>query len=198
VNWSDSREPLWENLPERVRTEPEPVDPPEARGHRRRWPIVVAVLFVAMAAWAGWATYAMRENENRALAWQERANALGVRTRVAERRLTERTRTLNDRVDQLNILGARLADAQAALHRSEGDVSSLEVRQRQLADEKAQLEDQAQLLSGVARSYAACKQDLIDLLTDVQTNTDPTASYTAASRSCASADDQLQAYVHAF
>jgi hypothetical protein len=198
VNWSDSKEPLWQQVPERVRREPEPAEPPEPPRRRHWWPIVAVALVLGLAGWAAWATYAMRENENRAVAWQERSQTLRADLRRLDTVLTSRTRELNTRVDQLNILGGRLTDAQDALRRSEGDVSSLEVRQRQLADEKAQLEDQARMLGSVARTYQLCKSHLIDLLEDVATGVDATASYTAASSSCANADDQLDAYLHAF
>jgi hypothetical protein len=199
MSWPDSKEPLWNDVPERVRTEPEPPAPPQAPRRPRRWWLAAAVvLVVALAAWAGWATYAMRENENRATAWQERTKVLQSRTDRLDAVLAQRTKTLNTRVDQLNLLGVRLADAQSALKRSEGDVSSLEVRQRQLADEKAQLEDQARILDGVARSYVICKDDLVALLTDVARNLDATASYDAAQQSCSLADTQLRSYLDAF
>jgi septal ring factor EnvC (AmiA/AmiB activator) len=198
VNWSDANEPLWQQVPEGVRREPDPAPAPEPRPRRRLWPVAAAVLVAALAGWAAWATYAMRENENRAVAWQERSKTLRADLRRLDAALTSRTRELNTRVDQLNILGGRLADAQDALQRSEGDVSSLEVRQRQLADEKAQLEDQSRLLASVARTYQTCKADLIDLLDDITANADATASYTAASTSCANADDQLAAFLHGF
>ena len=198
MNWSDSKEPLWQQLPEGVRREPAPVAEREPRAGRPWWRIAAVALVLALAGWAAWATYAMRENENRAVAWQERSQTLRADLRRLDTVLTSRTRELNARVDQLNLLGTRLTDAQAALRRSEGDVSGLEVRQRQLADEKAQLEDKAQLLAGVARTYQTCKADLIDLLDDIATNSDATASYNAASASCANADSQLNAYLHGF
>jgi hypothetical protein len=199
MSWPDSKEPLWKDVPERVRADPEPPPPPqEPRRPRRWWLVVTVVLFVALAAWAGWATYAMRENENRATAWQKRTTVLQERTDRLDAVLAERTKTLNTRVDQLNLLGVRLADAQSALKRSEGDVSSLEVRQRQLADEKAQLEDQARILDSVARSYVTCKDDLVVLLTVVARNLDATASYDTAQRSCSLADTQLRSYLDAF
>ena len=201
VSWSDSKEPLWEQVPENVRRDPKPPPaPPEPRRpRRRRWAAIVAgALVVALVAWAGWATYAMRENENRAVAWQERTKALQSRADELDTILASRTRTLNARVDQLNILGTKLADLQGALHRSQGDVSSLEVRQRQLADEKAQLEDQAAILDRVARSYVTCKADLLQLLTDVANDSNAAVSYTAAQGSCSLADTQLRSYLDAY
>src|SRR5262249_5674603 len=144
------------------------------RNTNRRWLVPAAALVVALAAWAGWATYAMLENEQRAISWQEQSRTAVAHAQKLDATLAARTKALNDRVDQLNILGARLADQQAALKRSEGDVSTLELRQRQLANEKAQLEDQARMLTGVARSYSTCKNDLIDLLAAVGDGTDST------------------------
>jgi septal ring factor EnvC (AmiA/AmiB activator) len=160
--------------------------------------VVAVVLVAVLAGWAAWATYAMLENESRATSWQERSQTLRSDLRRLDAVLASRTRELNTRVDQLNVLGGRLTDAHNALKRSEGDVSSLEVRQRQLADEKAELEDQARLLANVARTYQTCKADLIDLLDDISLDSDATASYRAASISCANADDQLDAYLHSF
>jgi septal ring factor EnvC (AmiA/AmiB activator) len=196
-----TEKPLWESVPEHVRLEPrppvveQPKPPPKPR---RRWLGLAVVAVAALAAWAGWATYAMLENEQRAVSWQKDSRAVSAHAQRLDATLAARTKALNDRVDQLNILGARLADQQAALRRSEGDVSSLEARQRQLANEKAQLEDRARVLTAVARSYSTCKQDLIDLLTAVEDHADSSTRYDTADSSCALADDQLQAYLHAF
>src|SRR3954467_15396076 len=74
-NWPESREPLWEQVPDRVGAQPEPTAPAEP-ARRRRWPAAAAVLAVALAAWAGWATYAMVENGHRAAAWQRESETV--------------------------------------------------------------------------------------------------------------------------
>ena len=79
---------------------------------------------------------------------------------------------------------------------SQGDVSSLEVRQRELANEKAQLQDQQAALDGVASNYVSCKQDLIQLLSDVTNGYDTTYDYNVASSDCSSADSSLQSYLN--
>jgi hypothetical protein len=195
---SRSGDPLWDDVPAHVRAPPPPAEPDSAT-RRGRWPIAVAVvLVVALAGWAGWATYAMRENENRAVAWQQRASALDVHTRRADAILAARTQALNVRVDQLNTLGSELAKAQSDLKSSQGDVSTLEVRQRQLAAEKAGVEDQAQMLDGVAGAYVRCKLDLVNLLGAVAKGSKASAGYATARSSCANADAQLRAYLSAY
>ena len=153
---------------------------------------------LALAGWAGWATYAMRENEQRAVAWQERTKSLQTDAKRLAAVLAARTRTLNDRVDQLNTLGVKLGQAQAALHELAGRVSNLEVRQRQLASEKAWLEDQARILDGVAGAYLTCKDDLLEVLSQLERGRASTAAYNQAQTSCVKADIQLRAYVNAF
>ena len=82
-----------------------------------------------------------------------------------ERTLTARTRQLNTRTDALN-------KTAAALKRSEADVTTLESRQRALANEKAQVEDargalelQATLAGDDSRaSSATCTTGLTELL----------------------------------
>ena len=164
VSWSDSKEPLWQGVPERVRAEPAPAEAADEPAAPRRWPRVLAVVARAWrwpAGPRGRRTRCARTSSGRSRGRSSRRR-LQAQTRKLDAIVAARTRTLNDRVDQLNVLGTKLADAQAALTRSEGDVSSLEVRQRQLADEKAQLEDQARLLASVARTYQTCKEDLVE------------------------------------
>ena len=201
VSWSDSKEPLWQGVPERVRAEPAPAeagDEPAApaalaararrRGRRARWP----------AGPRGPRTRCARTSSGRSRGRSSRRRSR-CRRGSSTRSLAARTRTLNDRVDQLNVLGTKLADAQAALTRSEGDVSSLEVRQRQLADEKAA----ARGPGATARERRAHLPDLQGRprrrcsTTSPATPTHPPA--TAPPRPHARPPThQLQAYLHAF
>jgi hypothetical protein len=140
----------------------------------------------------------MRANEQRTLRWQQRTRVLERNTRQLQSLLNARTKTLNARVDQLNRVGGKLVAAQTALDRSQGDVAGLEERQRQLANEKAQIEDQAHMLDQVAAAYVSCKGDLIQLLSDFANGYDTSYSFDAANTSCTGADDQLQTYLGAY
>lgn len=172
---------------------------PPARPRTRRWlPIALAALVLVLAALAGWALYAMRANDQRAESWQRRAVALEANTKQLESLVGARTRLLNQRIDQMNALAGKLKRSQVALNQSQGDVSSLEERQRELANEKAQLQDQQRALDGVAAGYLTCKRDLIQLLSDEVSGYDTTYDYATANSDCSSADSALQSYLSAY
>ena len=118
---------------------------------------MIAVAIVALGAVAVYFVYAARENRDAADQWESRAGRL-------QRTLTARTHQLNTRTDALN----RTA---RALKRSEADVVALESRQRQLASEKAQVEDargalelQASSLATIAGEQRQCTSELTELL----------------------------------
>jgi chromosome segregation ATPase len=118
---------------------------------------VIGLAIVALAATATYFVYAAKQNRDSAERWQTRAGTL-------QRTLTARTRQLNTRTDALN----RTA---SALKRSESDVDDLEKRQRELASEKAQVEDtrgalqlQAQSLATIAGEQGQCTTGLTELL----------------------------------
>ena len=165
---------------------------------RKRALILLSAIAVVLAAVAGWAIFAMHANEQRALSWQRRAQKLQANSTQLEALLTARTSLLNQRIDQLNRLAGRLRVSQVALNQSQGDVSSLEERQRQLANEKAQLQDQQRALDNVAGAYVSCKQDLVQLLADVANGYDTTYPYGTANTDCTNADTSLQSYLSAY
>jgi septal ring factor EnvC (AmiA/AmiB activator) len=118
---------------------------------------IVALAILALAFAAGYFVYAAHQNREVADRWRSRAGTL-------ERTLTARTHQLNTRTQALN----RTA---AALKRSETDAQALEERQRQLASEKAQVEDargalelQASSLAKIAGEQRQCTSDLTELL----------------------------------
>jgi TolA-binding protein len=156
------------------------------------------VVVIVLAAVAGWALYAMRVNEHRAASWHHRAVGLEANAKQLEGLLGARTRLLNQRIDQMNVLAGKLKRSQVALSQSQGDVSSLEERQRELASEKAQLQDQQRALDNVAAGYLTCKQDLIQLLSDEVNGYDTTYDYATANSDCSSADSSLQSYLSAY
>jgi septal ring factor EnvC (AmiA/AmiB activator) len=123
----------------------------------RAWTGVIAFAIVALGAAAVYFVYASKQNRDAADRWQSKAGAL-------ERTLTARTRQLNTRTEALN-------KAAASLKRSEQDVDDLEDRQRQLANEKAQVEDargalelQATSLATIAGEQRQCTSQLTELL----------------------------------
>ena len=176
---------------------------PSSRGIRRRLrlrlaTLVLCVLLTILIGVAGWGLYAMHVNEQRAVSWQHRAQKLQANAAQLQSLLDARTRLLNQRIDQMDRLARKLKLAQVALGQSQGDVSSLEKRQRQLANEKAQLQDQQRLLDKVAGGYVTCKQDLIQLLSDFANSYDTTSSYDTANTDCTNADASLQSYLGAY
>jgi TolA-binding protein len=161
----------------------------------RRVMVVLCVVIVVLGGVAGWGLYAMQTNEQRAVSWQRRAQKLQANAAQLESLLEARTRLLNQRIDQMNRIARKLKLSQVALSQSQGDVTSLEERQRELANEKAQLQDQQRTLDQVAGTYVACKQDLIQLLSDFANGYDTTSSYNTANTDCTYADDSLQGYL---
>jgi uncharacterized protein HemX len=164
----------------------------------RRMPLALGIAIVVLTGVAGWALYAMQTNEHRALSWQHRAQRLETNTKQLKALLAVRTRLLNQRIDQLNALSRKLKTSQAELGQSQSDVASLETRQRELANEKAQLQDQQRMLDEVAGAYVTCKADLIQLFSDIANSYDTTSSYGTANADCANADDTLQSYLGAY
>lgn len=170
--------------------------PGASRFRKNRVVWLLTAVVVALGAVAGWGLYAMHTNEVRASSWQRRAGVLQRDESQLQSLLSSRSRLLNQRIDQVNSLASKLRGSQVALGQSQGDVSSLEVRQRELANEKAQLQDQQAALDGVASNYVSCKQDLIQLLSDVTNGYDTTYDYNVANSDCSSADSSLQSYLN--
>jgi hypothetical protein len=107
---------------------PPPVGPSRAPARpARRWPWVLALLLAVAAAGVAFAVAV--EQRDVAAAWRDRALALEEQRDAA--------------VDQNATLQGQLDDIAALLTTSETDVSQLETRLRELADEKAQAEDTA-------------------------------------------------------
>lgn len=166
-----------------------------SRFRKNRMPLLLSAVALVLAGLTAWALYAMHVNEVRAHAWEKRAHVLQHDESQLQSLLTARTRLLNERIDQVNGLARKLRRSQVALGQSQGDVSSLEVRQRELANEKAQLQDQQAALDQVASNYVTCKQDLIQLLSDVANGYDTSYDYSAANSDCSNADSSLQGYL---
>jgi hypothetical protein len=159
----------------------------------RAWVWLLVGLGIVVFAWAGYATYGLRANHDHAERWRQRSLVLQEQADGMSRLLAARTSQLNVRIDQINGLAVKLRNTQDALGRSEGDVGTLDARQRALANEKAQVEDERAALLRTAALYRICKSDLLTLLTDLA-NSDyasATAHIPAAQADCAAADESL-------
>lgn len=185
-------------------------DASELRRVRRRHRLLGAggiALALVLLALAGIASYVAFDNRDRANRWQARAAALQRSVDTVNDVLVKRTETLNARVSQLNAMATKVRQAQVALSRSEGDVNTLEQRQRELANEKAQLEDeraalveQQSSLEQVASSFVACKGELEDVL-DAIANDDYTwlqVNGETVAGDCEAADSSLSDYVSTY
>jgi len=171
-----------------------PVSPPPApRRPRLLRRLLIVGLFLVLVAWAAYASYGLRSNRNHAESWRQRSLVLEEQANGMSRLLAARTSQLNVRIDQINRLAVKLRTNQDALARSEGDVGTLEARQRALANEKAQVEDERAALLRTAALYRICKDDLITLLNDVVNQDYASATYdvSVARASCGAADDSL-------
>jgi TolA-binding protein len=167
-----------------------------SRFRRNRVTLLLAVVIVALAAVAGWALYAMHENGTRARSWERRAAVLQKDESQLQSLLGARTRLLNQRIDQVNSLATKLQRSQAALGQSQGDVSSLEVRQRELANQKAQLQDQQAALHQVVNSYVTCQDDLVQVVSDLANSIDATYDFQTADSDCSAANNGFQSYLN--
>jgi chromosome segregation ATPase len=168
---------------------------------RRDWRFVVAIpVAVLLLLGAGWFAYEAHANEQAAGDWREQAIGLEEQVNGLRALIGERSAQLNERTRQGNRLADNLRSTRSALRRSEGDVTSLARRQRELASEKAQLEDQRRALQQmagdlveIASRYIACKSSLIDVNYS-------SASYEIdiANSRCDSAASALNMYVAAY
>ena len=143
----------------------------ETRAERSSWWLVgaaaLAVLALAFASGAGYVAYT---NDSRADDWEARAFQLERNTEQLNGLLAERSTQLNERTRELNKLASTVTRQQNALTRSESDVESLSQRQRELAAEKARVEDsraglalQSSALEGVADALVVCNAGLFQL-----------------------------------
>jgi len=169
-----------------------------SRRNRRGLLALAAFAFLCVAVYAGWASYAMVTNESRATRWQHRSRVAEANTARLNSLLDKRTLALNTRIDQLNKAATKLKQARSDLNRSQGDVTSLELRQRELANEKAQLGDQRALLDTVASNYITCKRDLVTAFDYMQAQAETSAVVNIANASCATAEDSLKNYLASY
>lgn len=166
-------------------------------GWRRR--LVLVGLPVAAVLIIGGLAVAVWLNHERASDWQARATTSMTRVRALIGVVEQRTGELAVRTNALNDAAAKLGTAQNRLQRSEGDVRQLARRQRQLAAEKADIEDQRAALERIATLYSSCTSGLADLLSAVIDNdyTYALSHDDAVYAGCNQAADELNSFQQA-
>lgn len=187
--------------------EPETATPPRAASQpanrRPIWPILAVAVALASLVVAAGATYIAYDNKSRAEDWEARVFRLERNTEQLNGLLVERSTQLNERTRELNQLAATVTRQQNALVRSESDVETLSDRQRELAAEKAAVEDsraalaqQSTVLEGVADTLVACNAGLFELFEYVVAGDRSSADAIVddVSASCALAESRLAAY----
>lgn len=169
--------------------------------------VVLAVLLVLALGAIGTLAWATKSNADRAEGWRIRAIAAGEIVEGQRILIGQRSQALNRRTTQVNTLARKLRATRVALRRSEGDVSSLARRQRELADEKAQVEDarrqletQQGALESVASGFIECNDGLFDLLDAVLDQDWGWVSIYATDRlsGCTTASARLDVYIRQF
>jgi hypothetical protein len=173
------------------------------RWRRRLWISLLILGFVALAGFGAGGGYLAWQNSERATLWQERALRLERNVTQLNKVLSDRSSTLNERTRELNGMAVKARTAQRALRRSESDVASLSRRQRELANEKAQVEDaraslavEATALRGVASATIDCKDGVVELLSYVLNDDYDSANYyvDGVRSDCDYAEETLQTY----
>ena len=174
---------------------------------QRLWRILAIALALAALAAVGALGWATKTNNDRAERWRQRTIAAEEVVEGQRIVIGQRSQELNRRTTQVNRLAAKLRATRAALQRSEGDVSSLSRRQRELANEKARVEDerrqlQAQqaALTTVASAFIDCNEGLFDVLDAVLDEDWSWVSLYVRDRlsPCSDAEARLDSYLERF
>ena len=134
--------------------------------------LAVAVAFVLVV---GMLANSIRTNNGRAEDWRRRAVAAEEVAGGLRVVLADRSRALNQRTRQANLMVDALASSRGALRESKVSVGALTQRQRQLANEKARaetvrrkLQAQRAALASVASALGACSLGLESVVTNAQ------------------------------
>jgi hypothetical protein len=169
--------------------------------------LAIAAGAIALAACLGGLAWAMKTNGDRAEAWRDRAITAEEIVDGQRVLIGQRTQALNRRTTQVNRLADRLRDTRTALRRSEGDVTSLARRQRELANEKARVEDERRQLQAqqaaletVASDVLSCNSGLVDVLGAVLDEDWDWVAINGSSRlaSCSDAGASIDSYQRRF
>ncbi|MGH3022603.1 MAG: hypothetical protein ACRDNI_03010, partial [Gaiellaceae bacterium] len=178
----------------------------QPRSPRRRLLLVggLVLAFLLLTAAGAGAGYVAWTNKARADDWQARAELLQGNVEALDEVVLARTEDLNERTEELNQMASKVRNAEDAVARSEGDVRSLERRQRRLASEKAEVEDaraalalEAGAIEDVASAYIDCKNGLAQLLNYVLAE-DFSAAGTIVGQvdsDCTAAETTLESYL---
>jgi hypothetical protein len=142
-----------------------------------RWSVSVTTLAVTVAfvLVVGMLANSVRTNNGRAEDWRRRAVAAEEVAGGLRVVLADRSRALNQRTRQANLMVDALASSRGALRDSKVSVGALTRRQRQLASEKARAETERRklqaeraALASVASALSACSLGLESVVTDAQ------------------------------
>lgn len=143
---------------------------PAPRSGRRGWVVAVAVLAVAALAAGAWSVVLA----TRGRGWQERAEVYELRNHRLEHDLEAMTAARADAERRLAEVEASLEERTRLLQLSEEDVAALEARLGDLANEKAQAEDErervrdeAQILASAATLATAAGAELDTCVADL-------------------------------
>ena len=142
-----------------------------------RWSVSVTTLAVTVVfvLVVGMLLNSNRHNNNRAEGWRHRAVAAeevagGLRVVIADR-----SKALNQRTRQANLLAATLASSRGKLRQSKSRAGALAEQQRQLASDFAQAETsrrklaaQRAALASVAAALSSCSQGLQSVVAAAQ------------------------------
>jgi hypothetical protein len=168
------------------------------------WKIKVALVAVTLLVVMAPLGCAVRTNKQRAEDWHRRAvlaeeSVGGLRTVIVER-----SRALNERTLQANLLASRLDSNRDALRQSKADAGSLARRQQDLAGKNTRLEKEALTLRShqtalvtMTAKLSACTKRLAEAVgaaTGKRART-VSADTQALRASCARASTNLDAYV---
>ena len=142
-----------------------------------RWSVSVTTLAVTIVfvLVVGMLANSVRTNNGRAEDWRRRAVAAeevagGLRVVIADR-----SRALNQRTRQANVLAATLASSRGALRQTKSSVGELTRQQRQLATdfaraetERRKLQAQRAALTSAASALSVCSQGLASVVANAQ------------------------------
>lgn len=142
-----------------------------------RWTVSVTTLAVTLVfvLVVGMLANSVRTNNSRADDWRRRAVAAeevagGLRVVIADR-----SKALNQRTRQANVLAATLASSRGALRQTKSSVGELTRQQQQLASdfaraetERRKLAAQRAALASVASALSACSQGLQSVVAAAQ------------------------------
>lgn len=142
-----------------------------------RWSVSMTTLAVTVvfALVVGMLLNSNRQNNNRAEGWRHRAVAAEEVARGLRVVIADRSKTLNQRTRQANVLAATLASSRGKLRQSKSRAGALAQQQRQLASDFAQAETarrklsaQRVALASVASTLSACSQGLQSVVAAAQ------------------------------